>query len=601
MSDPGASSRTAVLVVGPPRSGTSALSHVLSTLGVNFGDPAQFIDVDTHRHNPVFFELVELNRLNERILEALGWCYGDFSMLVREDDFDASFVDRFEPDVVDFLERHFGGQLLIGLKDPRFCFTLPLWRAVFERLGIGLRCALTLRDADAVAASNFRVNPRRGMPHARRIPLLSDAAARSFLRGQPYEAIRFEALAEAGIDATAAIARLTGTCPDAARAAITEVFDRRLVHWTGSESVAGDAVDAPADALAGDTGMLYRDLVEAARRLGWQADAAPTAAVHAAGPAGARLAFGGAEPQRRDGGTVQVFHRRVDMPYEESRSQTVPWPAHALEATFNVEFDMDVPADFLRIDVDDHPGAFVVRSLEADGVVIEPGQAVTDASGAVLPAGAGAGVAVLVNHDDPWLEFRVGREVRRVVVELVRMPLAQVSALLLDGQSMGRRLDAMHARLARLDDRVGASTRQLGERLGAGMHGLDVRMETSARALDKRFVDVAQAQARHAGLLTETRDALAGLDTRQQTWSEEMAACLTRYRDFLEQAQARVLAHQQELMLPLLAQQDERFSRLLAAQDEALDRLGRIQARQQRTWRDRMRGWLGRAEQEKLP
>src|SRR6185312_2247106 len=68
----------AILVIGAPRSGTSAVSNVLSELGVDFGDRERFVDPEIHRHNPIFFELQSLNHLNDAILAELGFKYADF-------------------------------------------------------------------------------------------------------------------------------------------------------------------------------------------------------------------------------------------------------------------------------------------------------------------------------------------------------------------------------------------------------------------------------------------------------------------------------------------------------------------------------------------
>ena len=115
--------RNAILVVGPPRSGTSAVCHVLNECGIDFGDPADFVDPAVNLHNPVFFELVELNDLNERMMERLGWRYSDFNALPLQEDFDSSLADEFEPEVARLIGR-FGNAPSFGLKDPRFCFTL---------------------------------------------------------------------------------------------------------------------------------------------------------------------------------------------------------------------------------------------------------------------------------------------------------------------------------------------------------------------------------------------------------------------------------------------------------------------------------------------
>src|SRR4249919_25842 len=69
---------SALLVVGAPRSGTSVICHALNKLGVDFGDPKDFVDPETNKHNPIFFELTDLNRLNNEILASLGFNFANF-------------------------------------------------------------------------------------------------------------------------------------------------------------------------------------------------------------------------------------------------------------------------------------------------------------------------------------------------------------------------------------------------------------------------------------------------------------------------------------------------------------------------------------------
>jgi hypothetical protein len=89
--------RTIILVVGPPRSGTSAISHVLSSLGVNFGSSEHFVDPEKNTHNPIFFELAALNALNDQVFGWFGRRYSDFDFLPLRGDFDQEMVVRFLP------------------------------------------------------------------------------------------------------------------------------------------------------------------------------------------------------------------------------------------------------------------------------------------------------------------------------------------------------------------------------------------------------------------------------------------------------------------------------------------------------------------------
>jgi len=66
-----------VLVVGPPRSGTSAISGALNAAGISFGNPDHFLNPDICQHNPIFFELAELNALNDEVFALFGKQFTD--------------------------------------------------------------------------------------------------------------------------------------------------------------------------------------------------------------------------------------------------------------------------------------------------------------------------------------------------------------------------------------------------------------------------------------------------------------------------------------------------------------------------------------------
>lgn len=183
MEDRRKAQKTAVLVLGAPRSGTSAISHVLSMLGVDFGKPDRFVDPTLNTHNPIFFELRSLNALNEQVIDWFGHKYSDFSFVPLREDFDAEILQRFLPLCEGLISDEFCGSNLIGLKDPRFCFVLPLWMAGLKRLGYRVRCVWVVRPLEAVIQSNERVNKDWVFEKNTRIAALSTMAAAYFLDG----------------------------------------------------------------------------------------------------------------------------------------------------------------------------------------------------------------------------------------------------------------------------------------------------------------------------------------------------------------------------------------------------------------------------------
>lgn len=103
-----------VIVLGPYRSGTSLVSQVIETLGVDFGPNPERIA--TNRFNPGgYLERGDLNEINRRLITSAGRSLGDPGdpeTLTRH-------ADRTILDGVTFpWPAH---KPLWGLKDPRFC------------------------------------------------------------------------------------------------------------------------------------------------------------------------------------------------------------------------------------------------------------------------------------------------------------------------------------------------------------------------------------------------------------------------------------------------------------------------------------------------
>jgi hypothetical protein len=145
--------KTCFLITGLPRSGTSSIAQLLENLGVYFGDSSHFLDTQVHKHNPVFYELQWINDFNDRAIAAMGAEYFD-DFFPIERDFGTDGMRALESVLAEQFRGEFGERSLVGVKDPRLCFTLPLWRTMLDRLGYNTRLLLTMRNAAAVIKSN---------------------------------------------------------------------------------------------------------------------------------------------------------------------------------------------------------------------------------------------------------------------------------------------------------------------------------------------------------------------------------------------------------------------------------------------------------------
>jgi hypothetical protein len=140
--------KTAFLILGAQRSGTSVTSHILSKFEIDFGSEQHFIQGG---HNPIFFELKWINDANNQLIQALGHQYTDFFLPI-EQDFD-SFA-QFEQKLHTQIIQEWNEAPCIGLKDPRFSLTFPVWQRVLSAAGYSLNVILAFRSPSSFLKSN---------------------------------------------------------------------------------------------------------------------------------------------------------------------------------------------------------------------------------------------------------------------------------------------------------------------------------------------------------------------------------------------------------------------------------------------------------------
>lgn len=149
------SDRTAILVLGMHRSGTSFCTSALAAAGVDVGTDHYAAD----RHNQRgYWELVEVNRTHEAILRAAGSRWDDWRRFSFPD---AAAEAHGRQALRDAVARCFPNSRLFAIKDPRSCRIASLWRDVLESLGVVPKIVVPVRHPDEVAAS---LKARDGMP-----------------------------------------------------------------------------------------------------------------------------------------------------------------------------------------------------------------------------------------------------------------------------------------------------------------------------------------------------------------------------------------------------------------------------------------------------
>lgn len=132
------------------RSGTSALTGVLSKLGIHPGDallPAM------EGINPKgFWEHAEVVSIHDKLLELLDSSWDDESRLPDQWWYSPIIVPLRDK-IISVLRRDFDDHSFWLIKDPRMCRLLPMWHEILHELACQPLYVLSLRSPDEVAHS----------------------------------------------------------------------------------------------------------------------------------------------------------------------------------------------------------------------------------------------------------------------------------------------------------------------------------------------------------------------------------------------------------------------------------------------------------------
>jgi hypothetical protein len=149
---PKLSGRTAYLVLGMHRSGTSATTQLLAAAGAQL--PEHVMPGDEHNAKG-YFEPWKIALLNDERLRAAGSAWDDpfafpFRPLPRGDE--RQWLSR----AAELFDAEYRYARYPLLKDPRVSVLAPLWRTVLEDLGLAMRAVIPVRHPLAVAGSLAR-------------------------------------------------------------------------------------------------------------------------------------------------------------------------------------------------------------------------------------------------------------------------------------------------------------------------------------------------------------------------------------------------------------------------------------------------------------
>jgi len=223
--------RTALLVVGMHRSGTSALTGLIGLMGADLGpDLVGPLPSNVKGH----FEPRKIVLANDALLEKLG-ARAPGSGDLPEDWLQHSETKKTRAKIRAIILHDFNGRDLFVLKDPRLCLLLPLYRELFNELGIKVNIIVIRREQQEVVRS---LNQRDGMPASvgRHYYAKHIKALEKNLTGTKYISVAFDHLIERPDSVieqiTACVPRLSNESNHNACQKLTSFIDPALRHHT---------------------------------------------------------------------------------------------------------------------------------------------------------------------------------------------------------------------------------------------------------------------------------------------------------------------------------------------------------------------------------
>lgn len=183
--------RTAILVLGMHRSGTSAITRVMSILGAALPERL----MPKAEGNPVgYFEPMAIVTLHERLLASADTDWSDWGAF-PPDWYRTGSRDAYRDELLEAVRRDYGDEDLFLVKDPRLLRFVPLWLDLLARLPARPVGVLPFRNPIEVALSLKR---RDGFPQEHGFLLwlrhILDAEQQS--RGMPRAFISYDRLLE---------------------------------------------------------------------------------------------------------------------------------------------------------------------------------------------------------------------------------------------------------------------------------------------------------------------------------------------------------------------------------------------------------------------
>jgi glycosyltransferase involved in cell wall biosynthesis/GT2 family glycosyltransferase/SAM-dependent methyltransferase len=141
--------KTALLVLGVHRSGTSAFTRVLNLLGADL--PSHLLP-ETPNNPRGFWESAEVVNIHEEILATAATSWDDWRRF-NPAWYESPLAKIYKARLLSWLARDFGASAFFVIKDPRMCRLVPLWRDTLREFGAQVKAVIPIRNPVEVAAS----------------------------------------------------------------------------------------------------------------------------------------------------------------------------------------------------------------------------------------------------------------------------------------------------------------------------------------------------------------------------------------------------------------------------------------------------------------
>ena len=177
--------KTALVVVGMHRSGTSALARVLNLLGADL--PLNLLPANEHNASG-YWESYDLMAIHDEMLQAAGTSWQDTGSIPQLWH-NPQFIGRYRARIVKALKTQYTDSTLMVIKDPRISRFVPLTVAALQDIDVEPKFIISLRNPLEVANS---LKARDGLSLLKSLllwldyTLCSERATRGFQRAFVY-------------------------------------------------------------------------------------------------------------------------------------------------------------------------------------------------------------------------------------------------------------------------------------------------------------------------------------------------------------------------------------------------------------------------------